>query len=159
MTFRLRSIQTSLLILLSIFTLSFLITSCGTEAPIKEEVIENGIEAIVIDDANTEDTAADTSATGVHQEVVEEEVTLQEAMRTNAAPEIEESKLSFCDCVKKNKALTDKMMSDDATDEEFDAAMEELGAMKTGDCKIMFPAQNNIEEKQAHALKVKRCLK
>jgi hypothetical protein len=151
-----------LLTFLSILTISFLITSCGGEEPIKEEIIENSDEAVAIEDSPTEMTAAEKSSTATFQEEMveeeDEEVSLKESMRTNATPEIEESKLSFCDCVKKNKELTDKMMSDDTTDKEFDSAMEELEAMKTGDCKIMFPAQNNIEEKQAHAIKVKRCL-
>ena len=51
------------------------------------------------------------------------------------------------------------MMSDDASDAEFDSAMEELEAMKTGECKIMFPDQNNIDEVTAHKLKVKKCLR
>ena len=60
--------------------------------------------------------------------------------------------------IKKNKKLSDKMISDDAPDAEFNSAMEELEAMKTGECKIMFPDQSNIDEVNAHKRKVKRCL-
>ena len=66
--------------------------------------------------------------------------------------------MSFCDCVKKNKKLSDIMMADETSDADFDKAMEELEAMKTGECKIMFPDQNNIDEQQAHKRKVKNCL-
>jgi hypothetical protein len=146
--------------LLSIFTLLLFITSCGGEEPTLDEITEDLVEEVAIDDVNTEETAADTSSTGVYQEeVVEEEVSLQDAMKANAAPEVEEGGMSFCDCVKKNKKLTDKMMSDDATDAEFDDAMAELEKMKSGECKIMFPDQSNIDEKQAHQSKVNRCLK
>jgi hypothetical protein len=149
-----------LLFFLSIFTLILFITSCGGEEPTINEITEEITETVANDDANSEETAADTSSTGVYQEeVIEEEVSLQDAMKADATPEVEEGAMSFCDCVKKNKELTDKMMSDDATDAEFDEAMEKLNKMKTGDCSIMFPNQSNIEEKQAHQNKVNRCLK
>ena len=148
-----------LLAVLSIFILILFVTSCGNEEP-TEEIIEEAIVEVSTDDVNAEETAADTSSTGVYQEeVVEEENSLQDAMKADATPEIAEGGMSFCDCVKKNKELTDKMMSDDATDVEFDSAMEELEAMKTGECKIMFPDQSNIDEVTAHKLKVKKCLR
>jgi hypothetical protein len=150
-----------LLFFLSIFTFILFITSCGGEEPTINEITEEVTETVANDDANSEETAADTSSTGVYQEEVieEEEVSLQDAIKADATPEVEEGAMSFCDCVKKNKELTDKMMSDDATDAEFDEAMEKLNKMKTGDCSIMFPNQSNIEEKQAHQNKVNRCLK
>jgi len=147
-------------VILSLFTLMFYMVSCGSEKHIEEETIEEVIETVTTDDVNAEETAADTSATGVYQEeVIEEETSLKDAIKATTVPEIEEGAMSFCDCVKKNKSLTDKMMSDDATDAEFDEAMAELEKMKTGACKIMFPDQNNIEEKQAHERKVKNCLR
>ena len=147
-----------LLALFCIFTLTIFISSCGGEEP-TEEMIEEVVEEVV-DDPNAETTAADTSATGVYQEEVEEgETSLEDALRGDDEPVVEEGGMSFCDCVKKNKELTDIMMSDDATDAEFDKAMEELEAMKTGECKIMFPDQSNIEEKKAHERKVKACLR
>jgi hypothetical protein len=146
---------------LSIFTLILFFTACGNDEHIEEEVIEEVVEPFV-DDANAETTAADTSSTGVYQEEVNEneETSLQDAMsNNNSEPKVEEGGMSFCDCVKKNKELTDIMMSDGASDEEFDKAMADLEAMKTGECKIMFASkQNTIEEKQAHERKVKRCL-
>ena len=142
-------------VLFIIYSFLFFTTSCG-----EEEIIKTVNEEVVIDETSTEKEVADTSSTDAYQEeVTEVEVSLKEAMKAHTAPKVEEGAMSFCDCVKKNKALTDKMMSDEASDEEFDSAMKELEAMKTGDCKIMFPPQNNIEEKQAHALKVKKCLK
>ncbi len=148
-----------LLSFLSILALILSVSSCGNEDP-KEEIIKEVIEEVASDDVNSEETAADKSSTGVYQEeVVEEETSIQDAMKADAATEIEEEGMSFCDCVKKNKELTDKMMSDDATDAEFDSAMEELNNMKTGDCKIMFPDQSNIDEVNAHKLKVKKCLR
>ena len=151
-------IQILKLISLSLFIL--FITSCANEAPSKVEVIENTIEQATKAEMNTEETSEDSADIEVVQEVDQEENTsLQEAIKAqHTKPKTEERKLSFCDCVKKNKALTDKMMSDDTSDEEFDAAMEALEEMKTGDCKIMFPEQGNIEEKEAHERKVKKCL-
>jgi hypothetical protein len=148
-----------LLTFLSIFTFILFLTSCGAEEQ-TDEIIKEVVETVSADDVNSEETAADTSSTGVYQEeVIEEEVSLQDAMKADAAPEVEEGGMSFCDCVKKNKELTDKMMSDDATDAEFDSAMAELDAMKTGECKIMFPDQSNIDEVNAHKRKVKKCLR
>ncbi len=148
-----------LLTFLSISTFIFFMTSCGSDEPIEEEITEEVVEETFVDDANAEETAADTSSTGVYQEeVVEGETSLQDALKGDGEAEIEEGGITLCDCVKKNKELTDKMMADGTSDEEFDKAMEDLEAMKTGDCKIMFPNQSNIDEKKAHERKVKRCL-
>lgn len=145
-----------LVALLSIFTFVLFLTSCGGEEPVKEV-----IEEVVVDDPNAEITAADTSSTGVYQEEVSEEPqSLQEAMQgSNSEPEVEEGGMSFCDCVKKNKELQDIMMGENTSDEDFDKAMEDIEAMKTGECKIMFAAkQNTMDEKKAHERKVRRCL-
>ena len=149
-----------LLSLLSIFTLLLFFTSCEGEDPTIEVETEKVIETVSTNDVNSEETAADTSSTGVYQEeVIEEEISLKDAMNADEAKKVEQGAMSFCDCIKKNKKLTDKMMSDNATDAEFDEAMAELHKMKTGDCSIMFPDQSNIEEKEAHQNKVNRCLK
>ncbi len=147
-----------LLALLGIFGFMFFITSCGDE-----EVIEETTEEVVeefVDDPNAEETAADTSSTGVYQEEVSEEPqSLQEAMSTSDEMEPEEGGRTFCECVKRNKELEDIMMADGTSDEDFDKAMAEMEAMKTNDCKIMFPDQSNVEEVAAHKRKVKKCLK
>lgn len=135
----------------------FFISSCNDDKIVVEEIIEENVTA---DDVNNEVTAADTSSTGVYQEKVsDKEVSLKEAMQAEAETKVEVGTMSFCDCVKKNKELTDTMMGDNATDAQFDEAMAELEKMKTGDCKIMFPDQSNIDEVNAHKLKVKKCLK
>ncbi|MCB0401558.1 MAG: hypothetical protein KDD41_05705 [Flavobacteriales bacterium] len=140
----------------SILALLF-VTACSGDVEIEntEETVEE-----FVDDPNAEQTAADTSSSGVYQEEVSEEPqSLQEAMQSaNNEPEAEEGGMSFCDCVKRNKELQDIMMADGTSDEDFDKAMEEMEAMKTGECKIMFPDQSNIEEKQAHERKVRKCL-
>jgi hypothetical protein len=147
----------NLFLFLSILTFIFFMTSCGGEEPTDEMIDE--VEEFV-DDSNAEETAADTSSTGVYQEeVADEETSLQDAMQgSDNETEAEEGGRSFCDCVKRNKELTDIMMADNTSDADFDKAMEELEEMKTNDCKIMFPDQSNIEEKKAHERKVKRCL-
>ncbi len=146
------------LTLLSIFTftLFLFITSCGGDGP-TDEMIE---AEEFVDDVNAEETAADTSATGVYQEEVDEneETSLQNALAGEKEPVVEEGGMSFCDCVKKNKELSDLMLEteDDAV---FDKAMADLEAMKTDECKILFAGkQNTIDEKKAHERKVKRCL-
>ena len=157
MIFRLRSILAKLLTLLSIFTFIFFMTSCGGEEP-TDEMIEE-VETFV-DDANAEITAADTSSTGVYQEEVsDEEVSLQDAMKNNnTEPEIEEGAMSFCECVKENQRLDKIIMGDETSDADFDKAMADKTALKDGDCKILFPDQSTIDEKRAHERKVKRCL-
>ena len=147
-----------LLAVLSIFCFSFFIISCGGEEP-TDEMIEE-VEEVFIDDVNAEETAADTSSTGVYQEEVEEgEPSLQDALKGNSEPEVEEGAMSFCDCVKENKRFDDIMMADETSDADFDKAMADKDALKTGDCKILFSGkQNTIDEKKAHERKVKRCL-
>ena len=145
-----------LLALLSVFCFLLFITSCGGEEP-TDEMIET---EEFIDDGNAEETAADTSSTGVYQEeVTDEETSLQDALQGNTEPEIEEGGMSFCDCVKENKRLDDIMMGDETSDADFDKAMADKDALKTGDCKILFAGnQNTIDEKKAHERKVRRCL-
>ena len=146
-----------LLALLSIFTLILYITSCGSDEP--EVIEEEIIEEVIVDDPNAEITAADTSSTGVYQEEATEGPTsLQDALKGDTEM-VEEGGMSFCDCVKRNKELSDIMMGENTSDEDFDKAMAELEAIKTGDCKILFAAkQNTIDEKNAHKRKVNKCL-
>ena len=159
MIFRHRSTQAKLLTLLSLFIFIFFMTSCGGEDPSEDELIEE-TEEVFVDDANAEETAADTSSTGVYQEEVSEEPqSLQEALSGNKEPEVEEGGMSFCDCVKENKRLDEIMMADETSDADFDKAMADKDALKNGDCKILFASsQNTIEEKKAHERKVRRCL-
>ncbi|MBW6481994.1 MAG: hypothetical protein K0B10_02930 [Vicingaceae bacterium] len=132
--------------------------SCTSETQ-HEEIIEEQNEPEVLINEHSEITAADTSSTGVYQEEIEEGPTsLKDAMKANAAEVVEEGGLSFCDCVKKQKALNDLIMETE-DDAEMDKAMKELEEMKTGECKVLFTAkQNTMDEKQAHQQKVKRCL-
>lgn len=146
--------------LFSILTLFFFTISCGNNQPSDEEVIDE-VLAPFSDDANSEVTAADTSSTGVYQEEVDESEgnSLQDALQANKQEILEEGGLSFCDCIKKQKTLTDLMLEteDDAV---LEKAMAELEGLKMGDCKMLFAIQQNtIEEKQAHERKVKQCLK
>lgn len=146
-------------IFLSILTSTFFLTSCGNEEHPINEIETKDIEEVFIDDSSAEETAADTSSTGVYQEEVpEQEMSLQDALKADSEAKIEEEGMSFCDCVKKNKKLSDIMMADETSDADFDKAMADLEAMKTGECKIMFPDQNNIDEQNSHKQKVKNCL-
>jgi hypothetical protein len=148
-----------LLALLSIFTFILFLTSCGGDEP-TEEIIEEVIEETAMDDPNAEETAADTSSTGVYQEEVDENSgnSLQDALKGDKEV-VEEGGMSFCDCVKENKRLDDIMMADETSDEDFDKAMADKDALKVGDCKILFASkQNTIDEKKAHERKVKKCL-
>ncbi len=127
----------------------------------KETKDTTAVKEVVLDNADAEVTAADTSSTGVYQEEVDENSgnSLQDALKSeNKSDAVEEGGMSFCDCVKKQKAL-EKIMVETEDDAEFDKAMADLSAMKTGECKILFAdKQNTIEDKQAHERKVKRCL-
>ncbi|PJA06779.1 MAG: hypothetical protein COX70_08755 [Flavobacteriales bacterium CG_4_10_14_0_2_um_filter_32_8] len=146
-----------LLALSCLFFLILLVNSCGNEDPIEEVVVEKTF----VDDGSGEVTAADTSSTGVYQEEVNEheKTSLQDAMKqTNSEEMVGENGISFCDCIKKQKELSDLMLAteDDAV---FDKAMADLEALKNGDCKFVFSGkQNTIDEKKAHERKVKNCL-
>jgi hypothetical protein len=137
---------------------AFTVYSCASDSTIEAELTDSS--AVVIDDPNAEFTAADTSSTGVYQEEVDDskEMTLQEAMKANnAQPKVEEGGMSFCDCVKKQRKL-EKLVLESEDEAESDKALEELTAMKTGECKILFEGnQSTLEAKQAHEKKVKAC--
>lgn len=150
-----------LLLIAGVLTLSSLLTSCGNDDIKDGNTPEEVVEETFVDNANAEFTAADTSSTGVYQEEVEEtkETSLQNALKNEHQSEvIKESGMSFCDCVKKNKKINDLIMESD-DDVVLDQAMADLEEMRTGECKILFEGkQNNIEEKQAHERRVKKCL-
>lgn len=137
---------------------AFAIYSCASDSNVEAELTDSS--AVVVDDPNAEFTAADTSSTGVYQEEVDDskEMTLQEAMKANnAQPKVEEGGMSFCDCVKKQRKL-EKLVLESEDEAESDKALEELNAMKTGECKILFEGnQSTLEAKQAHEKKVKAC--
>ncbi len=147
-------------LLLTAFTV-FIACSNETETTEEEIVVEE--EQTVTEpemNANAEITAADTSSTGVYQEeVTESPGSLKEAMQSsNNQPIVEEGGLSFCDCVKKQKELNELIMETE-DDAEMEKAMTELETMKTGECKVLFSVnQNTVEEKEAHARRVKKCL-
>ena len=138
--------------------LAFTVYSCVSDTDIDAEL--NDSTAVVIEDPNAEFTAADTSSTGVYQEEVDDskEMTLQEAMKANNnQPKVEEGGMSFCDCVKKQRKL-EKIVLESEDEAESDKALEELTAMKTGECKILFEGNQSTQEaKQAHEKKVKAC--
>jgi hypothetical protein len=137
---------------------AFTVYSCASDSTVEAELTDSS--AVVVDDPNAEFTAADTSSTGVYQEEVDDskEMTLQEAMKANnAQPKVEEGGMSFCDCVKKQRKL-EKLVLESEDEAESDKALEELTAMKTGECKILFEGnQSTLEAKQAHEKKVKAC--
>lgn len=137
---------------------AFTVYSCASDSNVEAELTDSS--AVVVDDPNAEFTAADTSSTGVYQEEVDDskEMTLQEAMKANnAQPKVEEGGMSFCDCVKKQRKL-EKLVLESEDEAESDKALEELTAMKTGECKILFEGnQSTLEAKQAHEKKVKAC--
>lgn len=146
-------------LLLTVFTV-FMACSNETETTEEEMVVEEETVTEPVMDPNAEITAADTSSTGVYQEeVTESPSSLKEAMQSsNNQPVVEEGGLSFCDCVKKQKELNELIMETE-DDAEMEKAMTELETMKTGECKVLFSAkQNTIEEKEAHARRVKKCL-
>lgn len=138
--------------------IAFTVYSCASDSTVEAELTDSS--AVVVDDPNAEFTAADTSSTGVYQEEVDDskEMTLQEAMKANnAQPKVEEGGMSFCDCVKKQRKL-EKLVLESEDEAESDKALEELTAMKTGECKILFEGnQSTLEAKQAHEKKVKAC--
>ena len=141
-----------ILSLFSIFSLILSFYSCGNEEP---------TDVVVEDDPSHKEIFVDTSSTGVYQEVVKEneETSLQDALKqSNTEEMVGENGISFCDCIKKQKELSDLMLAteDDAV---FDKAMADLEALKNGDCKFVFSGkQNTIDEKKAHERKVKNCL-
>ena len=144
-------------LLLTAFTV-FMACSNETETTDEEIVVEEQTAPVM--DANSEFTAADTSSTGVYQEeVTESPSSLKEAMQSSQnQPVVEEGGLSFCDCVKKQKKLNELIMETE-DDAEMEKAMTELETMKTGECKVLFSVnQNTVEEKEAHARRVKKCL-
>src|SRR3989344_9524838 len=128
---------------------AFTVYSCASDSAVEAELTDSS--AVVVDDPNAEFTAADTSSTGVYQEEVDDskEMTLEEAMKANNnQPKVEEGGMSFCDCVKKQRKL-EKLVLESEDEAESDKALEELTAMKTGECKILFEGnQSTLEAKQ-----------
>ncbi|CAG0967085.1 hypothetical protein FLAV_01024 [Flavobacteriales bacterium] len=87
-----------------------------------------------------------------------EDKEMQELIEAQKTKEPEETGPPFCECVKKQEALNNKMMEAE-TDEEIKAVQKEMSALVNGECKKILSANIVSKDQQAeHQRKVKACL-
>lgn len=119
---------------------SFLLACSGNSEP---EDVNNELDTL------QQDLAEDEPQTDAEAE-------MQQLMQAEEEPE--DTGPSFCECVKKQDALNEKMM-DAETDDEIRAVQKEMNELVTGECKKILAA--NIvskDQQEAHKRKVKACL-
>lgn len=99
-----------------------------------------------------------SDSTPVPDEVAIQQELAEEHMKENATNITYSSGLTFCDCVKKQKALNDKLMEAEE-DSEIKKLQEEMKALMNGECKeFLATNQTTKEDQEAHQRKVKKCL-
>ena len=68
------------------------------------------------------------------------------------------SKVTFCDCIKKQKVLDDKLMETE-DDAEMDKIMAEMDALSEGECKnLMADKSTSPEDRENRKAKIQACL-
>lgn len=138
--------------------ITFLFFSCSPESSTEEETeVKDTVSTEMPDVNEANDFITDSTEVKVYQEEVDENQSLEEALKSSKTEPQEEGGMSFCDCVKKNKELEQRLMEEE-DDTEIDKIMSEMEAMKTGPCKIMFPNQTSKADLEEHQRKVRRCL-
>lgn len=92
-------------------------------------------------------------------EAQEEELTDKELEVETEEAELKElSKVTFCDCVKKQKALDDRLMETE-DDAEIDKIMAEMDELSAGECKnLLANNASSPEEREERKAKVEACL-
>ncbi len=127
--------------ILFLFSITLLI-ACSNN---NENNAEEGMNADSLE-AVTEDTPSDAEAE------------VQELIEAQKVEEPEEKGPPFCECVKKQEAINNKMM-DAETDEEIKAIQKEMSVLVNGECKKILSANIVSKDQQAeHQRKVKACL-
>lgn len=113
---------------------------------------------------NTDSIPLDTlKAAEIDKDTVEKmEVVVEEEVKAVENQSIEEAEkgggLSFCDCVKKQKEIDDKMVLAEA-DDEVEVLLNESEKLRNGICKVLKAGnQMTAAEKKAREAKVKACL-
>ena len=126
---------------LSILLLSFLV-ACGGDSEEKKG-----------DKSDDKDSTETTDSKTIDAKEVEEnpeEVSMEEFEKSGEG-------MSLCDCVKKTKELEAISMNSDS-DEEMMAALDELGKLRDGDCKILkMGDQGSPEERADRQRQIKAC--
>lgn len=132
--------------LLLIMTATVLFSCGGGESTTTEENKQ--------DTAKVEETTVDTSNT-----IVEETTVTEVAAEGKSIEEVEKSGgLSFCDCVKKQKEIDDKMIITD-DDAGIEALLAESEKLRNGECAVLKAGpQMTAAEKKAREAKVNACL-
>ncbi|MBL4651681.1 MAG: hypothetical protein JKY53_02295 [Flavobacteriales bacterium] len=68
------------------------------------------------------------------------------------------SKVTFCDCIKKQKVLDNQLMETE-DDAEMDKIMAEMDALSEGECKnLMADKSTSPEDREARKAKIQGCL-
>lgn len=137
---------------------SVTLASCGGA----EEVEENGEEldslAQVDEMMDKIEEAMDEQGETAEDEGENEMQSDVEAAAQEASGEVDDSGLTFCDCVKK----MDKLEKDLDAEEDGDkimAIMDEMENLLGGDCSVLKAKdQKSVEDQEAHKARVKRCL-
>lgn len=127
--------------ILFLFSITLLIACSNNSENSTEEV--NDSDSLEV---TTEDTLLDAEAE------------VQELIEAQKNEEPEETGPPFCECVKKQEALNNKMM-DAETDEEIKKIQKEMSTLVNGECKKILSANIVSKDQQAeHQRKVKACL-
>lgn len=145
----------------AILSFGIVLTSCsGGDHP--EEGMEDGenmenMDSVAqaearmekIEEAMAEDTMSSSGESQMQSDV--------KAAATEASGEVDDSGLTFCDCVKK----MDKLQADLDAEEDADkimAIMDEMEALLGGDCSVLKAKdQKSVEDQEEHKKRVAAC--
>ena len=143
-------------LLIVLFTL-FIVACGGNETT--EEGNKNTDSTTVNTEENVttaEETPADTSMINAEDTVGTEGIATDEEEITEEKV-VEETGMSFCDCVKKQKEIQ-KKIDESEDDEELMQLMQEMNDLRNGDCKVLFiQDQTSVDQVEERKKRIAAC--
>ena len=141
--------------LILLFTTLF---SCGNNH--EEQKNDSSADSTTVETAHEsvdtlQESIADTSAAeedtvGTEGIAVEEEEITEEKV-------VEETGMSFCDCVKTQKEIQ-KKIDESEDDEELMQLMQEMNNLRNGDCKVLFiQDQTSVDQVEERKRRIAAC--
>ena len=99
----------------------------------------------------------ETDTVGMVEDTVGTEGIATEAEEITEEKIVEETGMSFCDCVKKQKEIQ-KKIDESEDDEELMQLMQEMNELRNGDCKVLFiQDQTSVDQIEERKKRIAAC--
>jgi hypothetical protein len=142
---------------LSLFFALFIV-SCGNSKNENDTVNADSTQVSSSDSLIIEETISDTLSESTEKEVNtgSEGIATEDEIITEKKV-VEQTGMSFCDCVKKQKEIQQKIDNSE-DDEELMQLMQEMNNLRNGDCKVLFiQDQTSVDQIEERKRRIAAC--